>query len=77
MWESLWPTAEILGIDLEFSRFFDHLPALREKGANLADVELVQWDAYSRIAPEGLKPFDLVIDDGPHTDGTDAGLGDT
>lgn len=68
MWERLWPGAFLIGLDLEFSRFHSNLHLLRERGAKLNNLALVEWDAYSNQPPAGLRPFDLFVDDGPHTD---------
>jgi hypothetical protein len=70
MWCDLFPEADIIGLDLEFSRFHAHLPILTRLGAFTRNFPtLIKFDAYGGD-DQGLRdlpPIDLFIDDGPHT----------
>jgi predicted O-methyltransferase YrrM len=69
MWCDLFPDAEVVGLDLEFSRFDAHLPALLERGAFTGNSPtLVKFDAYADVLPRDFpSSIDLFVDDGPHT----------
>jgi hypothetical protein len=69
MWCDLFPDAHVVGLDLEFSRFYAHRAVLLERGAfSLNSPILLEFDAYGDDTPlEGLPSIDLFIDDGPHT----------
>ena len=73
MWDALWPDAEIIGLDLDFSRFWEHLPELyRESAFPELLPSLVEFDAYGPVDPllkvlDG-RSIDVFVDDGPHTE---------
>jgi predicted O-methyltransferase YrrM len=68
VWSDLFPDAEVIGLDLDFDRFYGNLPFLRQAGAfSRSDPRLVVWDAYSEESPDLPRPIDLFVDDGPHT----------
>jgi 23S rRNA U2552 (ribose-2'-O)-methylase RlmE/FtsJ len=54
LWKDLFPSAEIIGVDVV-------------KCDPIPDVTIYQLDAYKSIDYLGKEPFDLIIDDGPHT----------
>ena len=66
MWSHLFPEAEVIGLDLDFSRFHD-------AGVPFPDrmPTLVEFDAYGPLTPltdllDGRR-IDFFVDDGPHT----------
>lgn len=70
MWCYLFPYATVVGLDLDFGRFEEHRPVLLERGAFGTNYPvLVPFDAYQTDAGSlaGFAPFDLFVDDGPHT----------
>jgi trans-aconitate methyltransferase len=56
LWSELLPEAQIVGIDVQLKT-----TALINQRNN---VVLIQADAYQSLP---LQPFDIIIDDGPHT----------
>jgi hypothetical protein len=73
LWDALFPDALIVGLDLDFDRFNEHLPVLLDAGAfPLRPPRLVTFDAYGSVTPLvdalGGLPIDLFVDDGPHTE---------
>lgn len=70
IWCDLFPYANVIGLDLDFDRFEENRPVLIERGAFTVNYPLFyQFDAYQPAAHpvDGHAPFDLFIDDGPHT----------
>ena len=71
IWCDVFEQAEIVGLDLDFSRFEENLPSLTRRGAfSRVFPRLVEWDAYGDVAAltEALSaPVDVFVDDGPHT----------
>lgn len=71
LWAELFPTAKVIGLDLDFDRFDGYRPTLEAAGAFATNVpELVTFDAYGPLDPltDVLPgPVDLFVDDGPHT----------
>ena len=70
VWCDVFPDTVIYGLDVDLSRYYEHYPTLRERGAFRSNYPFVyQFDAYEPDAPEfeGLDGIDLFIDDGPHT----------
>ena len=68
MWCDLFPDAHVVGLDLDFGRFDEHLPFLTNQGAfSLSNPSLVKFDAYSDRPPT-VDMIDLFVDDGPHTE---------
>ena len=74
IWCDLFPGGHVIGLDLDLSRYADHLPALKAAGAFAATEPVVVggWDAYNpdvralEAALDG-RTIDVVVDDGPHT----------
>lgn len=70
MWCELFPTAAVVGLDLDFDRFDACRPMLVERGAFASNVPtLFEFDAYLSNSGvlAGLSGIDLFVDDGPHT----------
>jgi len=68
MWCDLFPDAHVVGLDLDFGRFDEHLPFLTDRGAfSSCSPSLVKFDAYSDQSPT-VDMIDLFLDDGPHTE---------
>ena len=70
MWSVLFPSATVIGLDIDTSIFKRHLPELRRKGAfthSFPEVRTFDQLRPSMAWAEGRK-FDVVIDDGLHTD---------
>lgn len=59
VWSELFPNAAIYGIDTDFSKI--QIPQFS------ANVKLIKGDAYDSKVHTKLPPFDVIIDDGPHT----------
>jgi hypothetical protein len=73
LWDALFPDSLIVGLDLDFERFYEHLPALLSAGAfRVRSPRLVEFDAYGPVTPLvdalGGLTIDLFVDDGPHTE---------
>lgn len=73
MWDALFPNAMIIGLDLDFSRFYEALPSLKASGAFSRRMPtLLTFDAYGPATPltEHLRGLavDFFVDDGPHTE---------
>lgn len=68
LWCDLFPSATVIGLDLEFSRFEANRPLLVQRGAFTANSPLlVEFDAYQTDPPPIDGPIGLFVDDGPHT----------
>lgn len=68
MWCHLFPSATVIGLDLEFGRFEANRAVLVERGAFTANTPvLIPFDAYQTDCPQIVGPIDLFVDDGPHT----------
>jgi len=75
IWCDLFPNGHVVGLDLDLSRYRDHLPFLQAAGAFARNVPTVvePWDAYApdvralQAALQG-RAIDVLIDDGPHTE---------
>jgi hypothetical protein len=73
LWDALFPDSLIVGLDLDFERFNEHLPVLLGAGAfPVRRPRLVTFDAYGSVTPLvdalGGLTIDLFVDDGPHTE---------
>ena len=69
MWCDLFPEAMVVGLDLDFDRYKEHLPTLLERGAfKTGSPILHRWDAYGDDTDflADLPGIDLFVDDGPH-----------
>lgn len=71
LWCDLFPSAQVVGLDLEFARYSAHRRSLEDAGAFLRNEPvLVEFDAYGPLEPLAdvlSGPIDLFVDDGPHT----------
>lgn len=74
MWSSIFPNAQITGIDINVQRTRDGLQDLAAAGAfPMGEPSLVQLDAASpnlkvlQTHFDAAPPIDFVVDDGPHT----------
>lgn len=70
MWCELFPDAQVIGLDLDFDRFYGNSEFLLSRGAFTENNPILhQWDAYSDGAEflQDFDPIDLFVDDGPHT----------
>jgi predicted O-methyltransferase YrrM len=70
MWCELFPEATVVGLDLDFERYSENLPNLRDRGAfRVNSPVLHEWDAYGDDVEyvRDLGGLDLFVDDGPHT----------
>jgi hypothetical protein len=68
MWCDLFPAARVVGLDLDFDRFYAHLSRLEGFGAFGSNrPDLIRFDAYGTAALD-LAPIGLFVDDGPHTE---------
>ena len=69
MWSELWPEAMVVGLDLDFDRYHEHLPTLVGRGAFPSGQPILhRWDAYGDDVEflSDLPGIDLFVDDGPH-----------
>ena len=71
VWDAVWPGVQILGLDLELSRYEKNLPLLLERGAFPGHLpEIRTFDAYKpdvRTIWDVVGVVDVFVDDGPHT----------
>jgi hypothetical protein len=75
MWCDLFPTARVIGVDIDLSHTRDNWPALERLGAfRHNQPELHEFDQLEERAPErlreilGVDRIDLAIDDGLHSE---------
>lgn len=69
LWCELFPEAQVVGLDLDFDRFRENEPNLRDRGAFTVNFPLLhEWDAYGDDIDflADLPGIDLFVDDGPH-----------
>lgn len=76
MWSTIFPNAQIIGLDIDTSNTLNNLPFLKSRGAfNKSDAELITFDQNQRIAHNQQllakalhgRKLKMVIDDGLHT----------
>lgn len=79
MWSTVFPTAHIVGFDLDTSNTLRNLPFLKSKGGfRKSDPELHTYDQMWAVADNRQliasvvqgREFKLVVDDGLHSDAT-------
>jgi len=75
IWCDLFPDGRVIGLDFDMSRYYRHLPILKDAGAfgKSEPVLVGMWDAYAPDMPSlkaalAGRTIDVLIDDGPHTD---------
>lgn len=77
LWSLVLTGWKIFGLDIDLDRYRSNLGRLKRLGCfSEGDPICLEFDAYaprleelrSRMREENLEGFDLIIDDGPHTD---------
>jgi hypothetical protein len=76
LWSVVFPDSKIFGLDIDLDRFFENSEALVKHGCfKNSEPLLLSFDCYNPIIDDleilmskvDISYFDLIIDDGPHT----------